>query len=234
MIKDKNIPDYKISVMFELDTDSLPLCKPLANTLHHTNKFSEKERLKKVANIDLIEESIKIKQISEKMLPKIKDWMANFLISFDPSIFESHVEKIDIYLKQNKQINSPTIIRSMNDSLCLYFFDIGDIILLVSVFRNYNVSPPIKKQKFILLGLIVNSIIEKNKLIDSLIIGVHSFHSDEKDKIDLFEKNNISSNLLFFCIPSYSFCEEHEIIGSILYGITNNYLKSKNTKFIIA
>ena len=71
MIHEKNIPDCKIREMFVIDTDSLPLSIPLANTLHYINKFSEKERFKKKnKNIDWIKESIKNKQILEKITNK--------------------------------------------------------------------------------------------------------------------------------------------------------------------
>lgn len=231
-IEDKVLSNDKIYEMFRLDIDSLPLCRPLSNTLQNININSQNERLKKNENIDFYKESIKNNLIYNSKEKDILNWMNKFYETCNKEILESYSKKTDIYLNLNKNINSPTLIQSSKDTLCVYFFDLDNILLMVSVFRNYNKSPPIKEQKFILLGLINNSETEKNKLIQSIIIGLHSFHSNEKDKLLLFENSNISTNLLFYAIPLFKKNKIHEIIGSILYAITNNILTTKNTKFI--
>lgn len=231
-IEDKVLTNDKIYEMFRLDINSLPLCRPLSNTLQYINKNSQKERLKKNENIDFYQESIKNNLIYNSKEEDIINWINKFYETCNKEILESYSEKTDIYLNLNKKINSPTFIQSSNDTLCVFFFDLENILLMVSVFRNYNKSPPIKEQKFILLGLINNSETEKNKLIHSIIMGLHSFHSNEKDKLLLFENSNVSTNLLFYGIPLFKKYKIYEIIGSILYAITNNLLTAQNTKFI--
>lgn len=232
LIEGKVLTNEKINEMFRLDINLLPLCRPLADTLQYINKHSQNKRLKKNENIDFYQESINNNLIYKSKEEDIINWMNNFYETFDKEFLESYSEKTDRYLNLNKKINSPTLIQSSNDTLCVYFIDLENILLMVSVFRNYNKSPPIKEQKFIILGLINNSEIEKNKLIHSIIMGLHSFHSNEKDKLLLFKNSNVSTNLLFYGIPLFKKNKIYEIIGSILYAITNNLLTSQNTKFI--
>ena len=230
-IKENYLSNDKINDMFKIDVNILPLCVPLSNTLQFINKFSESERNKNEI-IDFKKESIQNIELYKKTQDNVLNWMYNFYESCNADILESYSEKTDKYLNLNKNINSPTLIQNNKDTLCVYFFDLENILLMVCVFRNYNISPPIKEQKFILLGLINDSEIEKNKLINSIIMGLHSFHSNQKNKLLLFENSNLSSNLLFYCIPLYKKNKIHEIIGSILYAITNNLLTTQNTKFI--